>query len=248
MSDEAAVIAALQAPPGFTVEEIRDHQERDEHLRDIQWWKAEPPSGTERQLLSPDQRRLLAFLPSMHLDPPSGLWNLQTPEDGVTCKHLYVPHALPHWVIEAANQFLGHAGTTATAHFCWKRVFMFRLVQELHRVIQQCHACQVKSQKTPVQKDVHRLSVKAGAPFQVWSMDVLGPLRASSEGHRYLLTLKDVFSKWFEAIPLSNTTSEKVLRALQTVYARFGYPLQVHTDNAVESQAEADQTIKQPSL
>ena len=46
-------------------------------------------------------------------------------------------------------------------------------------------------------------------------MDVMGPLRASSEGHRYLLTLKDVFSKWFEAIPLSNTTSEKVLRALQ---------------------------------
>ena len=36
VSDEAAVIAALQAPPGFTVKEIRDHQERDEHLRDIQ--------------------------------------------------------------------------------------------------------------------------------------------------------------------------------------------------------------------
>ena len=29
----------------------------------------------------------------------------------------------------------------------------------------------------------------------------MGPLRASSEGHRYLLTLKDVFSKWLEAIP-----------------------------------------------
>ena len=241
VSDEAAVIAALQAPPGFTVEEIRDHQERDEHLRDIQRWKVEPPSETERQLLSPDQRRLLAFLPSMHQDPPSGLWNLQTPEDGVTSEHLYVPHALQHRVIEAANQFLGHAGITATAHFCRKRVFMFWLVPEVHRVIQQCHACQVKSQKTPVQKDVHRPSVQAGAPFQVWSMDVLGPLRASSEGHRYLLMLKDVFSKWFEAIPLSNMTSEKVLRALQTVYALFGYPLQVHTDNATYFWSQAMQ-------
>ena len=72
-------------------------------------------------------------------------------------------------------------------------------------------------------------------------MDVLGPLRASSEGHRFLLTLKDVFSKWFEAIPLSNTTSEKVLRALQTVYARFGYPLQVHTDNATYFWSQAMQ-------
>ncbi len=106
------------------------------------------------------------------------------------------------------------------------------LVREVHRVIQRCHLCQVKSQKAPKQKDVHHPSVQAGAPFQVWSMDILGPLRVSSEGHWYLLTLKDVFSEWFEAIPLSSTTSEKVLCALQMLYARFGHPLQVHTDNA----------------
>ena len=121
---------------------------------------------------------------------------------------------------------------TATVHFCRKRVFMLRLVPEVHRIIRHCHPCQIKTQKAPVQKDVHRPSVQAGAPFQVWSMDILGPLRASSEGNRYLLTLKDVFSKWFEAIPLNRTTSEKVLRALQMLFSRFGHPLQVHTDNA----------------
>ena len=63
-------------------------------------------------------------------------------------------------------------------------------------------------------------------------MEILCLLRVSSEGNRYLLMLKDVFSKWFEAIPLSSTTSEKVLHALQMLYARFGHPLQVHTDNA----------------
>ena len=82
VSDEAAVVAAIQTPPGFTMEEIKDHQERDEHLRDVQKWKTEPPSETEKQLLSPDQRRLLAFLPSLHRDPSSGLWSLQTQEEG----------------------------------------------------------------------------------------------------------------------------------------------------------------------
>ena len=109
---------------------------------------------------------------------------------------------------------------------------MLRLVPDVHQVIQQCHLCQVKSQKAPKQKDVHRPSIQSGAPFQVWSMDILGLLRVSLEGNKYLLTLKDVFSKWFEAIPLSGTTSEKVLRALQMLYPRFGHPLQVHTDNA----------------
>ena len=239
VSDEAAIIAAIQAPPGFTAEEIRDHQERDDHLRDVRKWKDTPPSEAEKQLLSPDQRRLLAFLPSFHQDSSSGLWSLQTQEEGAPHERLYIPHALRHRVIEAAHQFLGHAGITATAHFCKKRVYMFRLIPEVRCVLHQCHAFQVKNQKGPKQQDVHRPSVQAGAPFQVWSMDVMGPLCASSEGHRYLLTLKDVFSKWFEAIPLSNTTSEKVLRALQTLYTRFGYPLQVHTDNATYFRSQA---------
>ena len=89
MSDEAAVVAALQAPPRFTVEEIKDHQERDEHLRDVQRWKMEPPSETEEQLLSPDQRRLLTFLPSLHQDPSFGLWSLRIPQNEALC----VPHA-----------------------------------------------------------------------------------------------------------------------------------------------------------
>ena len=239
VSDETADFAAVQAPPGFTTEEIQDHQEKDDHLGDVQKWKDTPPSEADKQLLSPDQRRLLAFLPSLHQNPSSGLWSLHTLEEGTSSERLYIPHALRHRVIEAAHQFSGHAGITATAHFCRKRVYMFRLIPEVHRVLQQCHACQVKSQRGPKQQDVHRPSVQAGAPFQVWSMDVMGPLRASSEGHRYLLTLKDVFSKWFEAIPLSNTTSEKVLRALPTLYARFGYPLQVHTDNITYFRSQA---------
>ena len=109
---------AIQAPPGFTTEEVKDHQDRDDHLRDVQKWKTQPPSETEKQLLSPDQRRLLAFLPSLHQDPSSGLWSLQTQEEGASSERLYIPQALQHRVIEAVHQFLGHAGITATAHFC----------------------------------------------------------------------------------------------------------------------------------
>ena len=54
---------------------------------------------------------------------------------------------------------------------------------------------------------------------------MIGPVCASSEDHRYLRNWKDVFSKRFEAIPLSHMASEKVLRGLQMLYVRFGYPL-----------------------
>ena len=107
VSDETAVVAAVQTPPGLTTEEIRDHQERDDHLQDVRRWKETPPSEAEQRLLSPDQRRLLAFLPSLHQDPSSNLWSLQTSEEGTSKERLYVPSALLHRVIEAAHQFLG---------------------------------------------------------------------------------------------------------------------------------------------
>ena len=231
VSDKGAVIAALQPPPGLTLEEMREHQQHDEHLQDIRKWKTELPMETEKQLLSLDQRKLLNFLPAFQQDTTSELWGVASQEDGAEVRRLYIPHALRHRVTEAAHQFLGHAGVTATVHFCRQRVFMLRLVPEVHLIIRHCHPCQIKTQKASVQKDVHHPSVQAGAPFQVWSMDILGPLRASSECNRYLLMLKDVFSKWFEAVPLDRTTSEKVLRALQMLFSRFGHPLQVHTDN-----------------
>ena len=225
---EAAVGAVLQAPPGFPTEEIKEHQERDDHLRAVQHGKTEPPSETEKQMLSPDQRRLLASMSPLHQGLSSGLWSPRGQEDGVPCNRLYVPHALRHWVIEAACQFLDHTGINSTSHFCRKGVFMFCLGSEVHRVLQHCRFCQVKSQKAPTPKDVHHPSIQAATPFQVWRMDVIGPVCASSEGHRYLRKWKDVFSQRFEAIPLCHMTSKKVLQALQMLYVRFGYPLQVH--------------------
>ena len=241
VSDEA-MVAALPALTGFTLEELKLAQRQDPLLQDVQRWKDDLPSEEERQLLSPDQHRLLAMLPQIVHDPDAQVWLVvrrSGEQDAITTTLLYIPQAMRQRVVEAAHQFLGHAGRTATYTFCRQRVYMLRMSHEVNRVLQGCQPCQLKDQKAPVQKDVYRPSVQAGTPFQVWSMDVMGPLRASTEGNRYLLTLKDVFSKWFEAIPLKTTTSANVLKALQNTFARFGYPLQVHTDNATYFRANA---------
>ena len=38
VSDEGAVIATLQPPPGLTLEDMHEHLQRDEHLQDIRKW------------------------------------------------------------------------------------------------------------------------------------------------------------------------------------------------------------------
>ena len=64
------------------MEEVKEHQQRDDHLQDVQRWKTEPPTKAEKQLLSPDQQKLLAFLPVLQQDVTSGLWSLRGQEDG----------------------------------------------------------------------------------------------------------------------------------------------------------------------
>ena len=86
---------------------------------------------------------------------------------------------------------------------------MLWLVPEVHLVVQHCHLCQVKSQKAPKQKDVHHPSVQAGAPFQVWSMDILGPLRISSEGNKYLLMLKGCLQQMVRGHPTQRHNKQK---------------------------------------
>ena len=61
-------------------------------------------------------------------------------------------------------------------------------------------------------------------------MDLVGPLPPSN-GFTYLLTVVDRFTRWPEAIPLSNTITHTCAQALVTLWiARFGVPMDMSSD------------------
>jgi len=54
-----------------------------------------------------------------------------------------------------------------------------------------------------------------------------------SSGFRYCLTAIERYTRWSEALPLSEITTEAVPKAFVTVWvARFGCPQQITTDQA----------------
>ena len=69
-------------------------------------------------------------------------------------------------------------------------------------------------------------------PFQMVSVDFLGPLPRSTSGNQFLLVVVDVFSKYVLLKPFSRATSKKVVKFLEDeVFLVFGVPQTIVCDN-----------------
>ena len=75
--------------------------------------------------------------------------------------------------------------------------------------------------------------------MQKLSIDFVGPLRMSKHGHQFILTVKDCFTRWLEAIPMTHITAEETIRMLEEhVFSRWGLPEQIHSDQGSQFTLE----------
>jgi hypothetical protein len=63
----------------------------------------------------------------------------------------------------------------------------------------------------------------------------MGPYPRTPRGKRFLLVATDLFSRWTEAFPVPNSTIGVIAPLLEhEVFARWGYPRAILTDNALQ--------------
>lgn len=65
-------------------------------------------------------------------------------------------------------------------------------------------------------------------------MDLIGPFQKTLEGHEYVLTVTDYFSKFVEAVPIADKSAISVARGIFRVYCRQGAPLHCICDQGKE--------------
>ena len=99
----------------------------------------------------------------------------------------------------------------------------------VHEWVSSCEEC--CQNKSPHQKHIHSLTTwKPSHPFWQVALDIMGPLHESS-GNKYILLIGDQFTKWYEAIPMSNQEASTVAKAFVNVWvSRFGCPANLHSD------------------
>ena len=69
-------------------------------------------------------------------------------------------------------------------------------------------------------------------PLQRWGIDLVGPLPTAQGNYKYTAVAVEYFTKWIEAKPLINITSETIRKFfLQNIICRFGVLREITVDN-----------------
>jgi ribonuclease HI len=68
-------------------------------------------------------------------------------------------------------------------------------------------------------------------PFDVWGLDIFGPLRKVPGGFTHLLVAIDKFSKWVEVRPITNLRAEQAITFFTDIVYQFGKPNSIITNN-----------------
>ena len=91
----------------------------------------------------------------------------------------------------------------------------------------------IKCQKSKIFKHTKSANVEITIPkcrFEHIHMDLVGPLPVS-RGYKYILTIIDRTTRWPEAYPLKDITSDTIVKIfIQNYISRFGIPLQITVD------------------
>ena len=145
---------------------------------------------------------------------------------------LVVPRTLREEVLRLYHSIPvgGHFSHRKTLDRLKTRFFWPSVAQDCQIFVQSCEACS-RNKKPSVRPRAALGSFHAGCVMERVHMDILGPFVQSKRGNVYILVVIDQFSKWIECFPLSNQTAESVASVFVDEFvARFGCPLQVHTD------------------
>lgn len=139
---------------------------------------------------------------------------------------------------------LAHEGYVATADRVRLLYIWPGLLETARKVKFGCEGCCMDS----AGQAVSQADACAPVPqrkFDSIVMDCVGPFPMSRNGATYVLTIRDVLSRWVEFIPLEACSAACVLEALYHDWVlRFARPNHIHTDNGSEFIAQWAKLLK----
>lgn len=159
-----------------------------------------------------------------------------TPSRVLTKRGLVVvpPSAAPA-VVESLHRNLGtggHAGKERILSMCKHRIWTPELERVVEQVCRECISCQQGKTYHPRPRPSAPEPILTKYPWELLTVDIMGPFPTTMRGNRFVVTFVDAFSKFAVGIPTPNHTADTLAQLLT---ARI-----IHTFGVVPSNLLSD--------
>jgi hypothetical protein len=148
---------------------------------------------------------------------------------------IVIPAALQSKIINIAHE--GHQGLSKTKALIRSKVWFPGIDSAVEQVIGSCIPC--KANTTKVKSEPLKMSALPRAPWLHLSLDFCGPLPSGE----YLMVLTDEYSRYPVVEVLRSTTADTVISRMKNIFAIFGYPVRIKTDNGPPFQSSTWSTF-----
>ena len=217
-------------PQGPDEETIAEMQSSDATLsKVISWVKTHhKPSSQEYKLLNPEEKFYVDCFE--YLELRNNLL-VRNPIPFTNEKDVRIPLPQKLWNrVLASFHGKNHAGGNSLADSVQLKYIFPRLVSFCREYVFRCPRCQRLAKKS-AQRHTYGYDL-VGSPGEKVCLDFVGPLKPTKKGHTSLLTVVDVYTRWFTAWPVKNQKAETVIKLLVREYfPTRGVPSVVHSDN-----------------
>ncbi|XP_033741767.1 uncharacterized protein LOC117328350 [Pecten maximus] len=227
---------AKQRPtPVLTLGVLSKRQKADTIIGEVYKLKmehSEKPSWTEISHKCPELKHWISK------------WDLLEIQNGVLCLRWHQNDGNEKWRICIPDDMIdeiiwylhdsrtsGHFGVTKTQEKANMSPYYWRnITSTVQDYVASCETC--GEYKNPKHSKRHTMqSYVMGGPFERLATDIAGPFPTTAYKNRYILVVKDYFTKFTEIYPMADMQAETVTEIIvKSWITRYGCPLEIHSD------------------
>uniref|UniRef100_A0A1A7ZLV7 Gypsy retrotransposon integrase-like protein 1 n=1 Tax=Nothobranchius furzeri TaxID=105023 RepID=A0A1A7ZLV7_NOTFU len=156
------------------------------------------------------------------------LYRITKRHSGEEVRQLVLPKVYHDVVLRSVHNNSGHLGIERTLDLLRRRFYWPRMLQDIEHHIKSCGECITR--KTPAQSAAPLHQISSSGPMDLVCIDFLS-METDSKGMRNVLVVTDHFTRYAQAFPTKNQTSQTVAKTLvDKFFVHYGLPARIHSD------------------